>query len=375
MRETPSDDPARGGPVWWSSFLDSRSFGRDRDLLVLQLNGDNRVEALDGLALSWAANYATTTQDDSSQRLSYFYEPGCATVVPIPAGCVPGQFPATVGSLGEGFFGANARGSWRENDVEETQWFGRLDGEYDIQVSERIRVRVNSGGWYENATRDVLSQTFRLPSGEVFITDPTAQGLGRAFFDPLGGDPPPVTNESEREIWAWDFSSKATFFERFDLLGGLRFENIFIDSKNDPFTGNTDVAGVDQIFPSRYLFFDRRDDPARVLEGPTAPAFTVFNDQILGIDVPVDFSTTRCDVFDFRTFEIDRRGCVNVDNDDYDSLINGRSTSGRSCPWSASPSGRSKGSPCEAPGRRPWRVRRSARWATTRAPSRAPTRS
>src|SRR5690606_11863800 len=59
-------------------------------------------------------------------------------------------------------------------------------------------------------------------------------------------------------------------------------EQIFIDSKNDPFTGELTLGGRPAIFPTAYLFFDRLDTP---LEGLQQSAF---NDQILGIDVPVD---------------------------------------------------------------------------------------
>jgi hypothetical protein len=325
VRNNPGEARSRG-PIYFASFLDSRSFGRERDLLVAQLNGDHRGLFLDGLQLAWAANYATTTQTDDQKSLQYFFEPDCASRVPLAPDCVPSAFPATPGGLGAGFFYANGgRGQSLLNEVEERQYFGRVDGEYEVDVSEAIAVKLASGGWYENAQRDVDSQGFPLPSGQIVLRGGSAQDLGTLYFGGgFGAELRPVTNDSTREIWAWSLGPKATFWNRFDLLGGLRFENITIESNNDPRTGRVDATGVDAIRPSRYLFFDRRDNPTRAAETPTAPAFTVFNDQILGITVPIDRDTTLCDATDPQTGAIDRRGCVDITNEQQEALINGR---------------------------------------------------
>lgn len=324
VRDSPDGSPARGGPVWFSSFSDSRSFGRDRDLLVTQLNGRNRIEALEGLSFSWAGNYATTTQNDQEQALKYVFEPDCAGIRPFdPANCAPVTIPVTVESIGAGQYAANAnRGSFRVNDVEETQWFGRGDLTYEASLSEAVGVRLQSGGWYEHASRNVDSQTYGLPSGERYIQALTGPELGAEYFaDP--GVLPGVSNESTREIWAWSGGARATFWDKLDVVGGVRLENIFIESLNDPYTGQIDIQGVPVIQPQRTLFFERRDNPTRPLEGPTAAAYTVFNDQILGIDVPIDNSTTLCNKFDPATLTTDTRGCVDLDAESLQSLIDG----------------------------------------------------
>ena len=78
----------------------------------------------------------------------------------------------------------------------------------------------------------------------------------------------------------------------------MRVEDIHIESNNDPFTGSV-IDGVEAIFPSRYLFFDRYDNPNIVFESlapfPPDPDVT-YNDQILGIEVPVDPATGFVDI-------------------------------------------------------------------------------
>jgi outer membrane receptor protein involved in Fe transport len=99
-----------------------------------------------------------------------------------------------------------------------------------------------------------------------------------------------------------------TLWEDLDLLAGARFESITIESNNDPFTGQTIFDGTEGIFPGKFLFFERLDNPARgEVSRPPAPG-TIFNDQILGIDVPIDPETGFVDL---------------TSNEALESLING----------------------------------------------------
>jgi outer membrane receptor protein involved in Fe transport len=330
VKDVPTDSEVRDGPVYWAHFADSRSFDRNRDLLVTQLNGSHVIEQLPGLELRWAGNWARTKQDDDFRSLQYFYQPDCgrsATASPtVPEGCVPESFPATVEALGPGMYGANARASGRVNDVQETSYFGRGDGTYETELGEFLGLEFGTGGWYEHASREVEAQGLGLPRGNFFREADTAQRLGEIFFvDETTTPQSPATNEAAREIWAWNVGSKATFWDRFDLLGGVRLENLEITSENEPFTGRDDprIPGLPLIFPSRYLMFDRRDDPRLAGETPTAPAFTVFNDQILRQPVEVDRTTTACDKVDPQTGMVDRRGCVNLTDAQQQSLLSG----------------------------------------------------
>jgi outer membrane receptor protein involved in Fe transport len=89
-------------------------------------------------------------------------------------------------------------------------------------------------------------------------------------------------NDAKRQIWAWNVGSKATFFDDWDVLGGVRLEKIFMESQNDAFTGTNSPYGGPETFPTRYLLFDHLDNSLR---GETTGA-TTFNSDLLGISVP-----------------------------------------------------------------------------------------
>ncbi len=319
---TPFDQSTRGFP-WYASFFDSRSFDTRRDLHVYQLNGDHILDLLiDGLHFEWTGNYATTTQDESSLGARFSYEP-CRNDDEVVLSCPPGvtpinenleamptSFPVRVENLGPGKFLARRGLFTSDNEIEEEQYFGRLDGDYEIEPLRWLLAEARSGIWYERADRDVDSSflsgdklSIECPNPAVqgcigsgtqyVIFGDTAQQMGRRIFStalPRGSDGildglQSSRNESKREIQALHVGAKTTFWEDLDLLGGVRLENIFIESRNDPFQPG-EVAGLDKtpaIFPSKYLFFDRIDNRVR----ETTPFNPPFNDQILNIDVPV----------------------------------------------------------------------------------------
>lgn len=296
--ETPL--PSRG-PAWFSSFFESDSFQRERDLLVYQVNGDHRVEPLEGLHLSWAANHARTTQEELSRGARIWFEPEDLTQIPT-------QFPTTPESLGPGAFYAGSGLFFSENDIEETQDFVRIDADYERSLGERLSVRMNGGFWYESADREVTSSFLESPtvggSSQFAIEGSTIEELGEVIFDTLQRDANgdligtrDTSNESSREITAWNLGSKATFFEKFDVTGGVRIEKIFIESLNDPFTGEQQF-GAPSIFPTAYLFFDRLDNPARGEVAFPPPPGTTFNDELLGVEVPIDPATGLVDLTD-----------------------------------------------------------------------------
>jgi outer membrane receptor protein involved in Fe transport len=195
---------------------------------------------------------------------------------------------------------------------------------------------VNSGGWYEHATRGVDSSFLESPtvsgSSQFAILGETQEQLGRAVFDQIdkrNGEPSfmrKTENDATREIWAWYAGSKATLWERWDLLGGVRLENIFIDSRNQPFTGDLRF-GAPATFPEAYLFFDQLDNPQRRVGGvlfpevstPPPPGST-FNGDLLGIDrpatpcpIPSDPGRTCVDL-------VDRASILSLVNGEIDEL-------------------------------------------------------
>jgi TonB-dependent receptor len=305
VRGSANEDPSRG-PLWFANFNESASFERERDLLISQLNGDHRFDAVEGLHVSWAGNYAETTQDETSQGLRYFFEPGDADQAPT-------QFPVTAEALGLGQFAATTGIFFSHNDISEDQGFGRLDLDYEIPIAEDFTLKLTTGAWYENASRDVDSSFLETPTVggiEPVVFGDTPAELAESVGEQLDrtvdeeGEPGPLsglrdtTNESSREIEAWHLGSKATLFQQLDLLAGFRIESTFIESLNDAFTGEDSPFGGPEMFPTRYLFFDRLDNPARFEVGAPPPPGTTFNDQVLGIDVPVDPDTGLVDLVD-----------------------------------------------------------------------------
>jgi len=301
LREELTDTPARGA-LWFANFGRSYSYKTERDLDVYQLNGKHAVDLFEGLDLSWAANYAKTSQDERTLSNRFFYEPcGFSGGYPCDGGgapiAIPTRFPATVGALGPGtyFASGNAGGIVSSQvEIDERQYFVRGDADQDVDLADFVSLNLKAGFWWEDAKRDVdasFLETVTVGGLSQWSLDaPTLYGLGSTLFDRF--DPSTAlrqsTTKSSREITAGHAGAKLTFWDDVDLLGGLRVEHIFIDSKNSPFTGEFNYQRP-TTFPVAYLFFDRQDN-ASLGETPARPG-TIFNDQILGIDVPVDPDT------------------------------------------------------------------------------------
>ena len=293
VRTNANDFPSKG-PLWSSSFNESESFDVKRDLAVYQLNGDHHVDAIDGLHFAWAANTARTRQKEDFLGARYFYEPTDTTQI-------PNEFPITLDALGPGKFYVNNGVFSNSNDVEEKQNFGRLDADYEFAPLPALTLRLDSGVWYERATRDVGAIFLESPTvsgnSQFAIAGDTAEELGEVIFDSLDrteeGELPGrnSTSDAMRKLKAWNFGGKATLWDDLDLLAGGRYESIKIQSNNDPFTGELAFDGSPAIFPTKYLFFDRLDNPSRGEVIATPPEGTTFNDELLGITVPADPNT------------------------------------------------------------------------------------
>jgi TonB-dependent receptor len=304
VRGSPSDDPSRG-PLWYDAFFESQAFQRDRELTVYQLNGEHRIAWIDGLHFAWAGNHAKTTQEETTRGARIFYEAEDTADIPT-------RFPATPGALGPGQYYATPDLFLSVNEIEETQDFARFDADYQRELGEHLTLTVNGGFWYEKADRDVVSSFLETPavagSTQFAIPGRSLEELGGRVFDELqqtDGELAGVRtaeNEASREITAWSFGGKATLWDRLDLLGGLRIESIFIESLNDAFTGQL-LNGAPATFPSQYLLFDRLDNQARGEITSPVPPGTTFNDQLIGIRVPIDPATGLVDLTDRASIE------------------------------------------------------------------------
>lgn len=315
-------DPVSRGAAWFDNISQSSSFSTDRSLWVAQLNGDHRLEALlEGLHASWAVNKAKTTQSEDAVGALYFFEPFDLT---IPEST---SFPLSVEELGPGLYYANNSIFANTNDINEDQYFARFDVDYERELLDELTIRVGSGYWIEHAKRSVESSFLESPSvagaGTQFaIPGETPQELGRSLLDSLiqTSESRPAgfrdaTSDGDRKIRAYYFSGKATVYDMVDVFGGARFERLKIASNNDPFVEGAEPLfdGSPRIFPSKYVFFDRQDNAANGEQPPLDPENATFNDQILGIDVPIDPVTGFVDLVDRESIEALVNGLIDED--------------------------------------------------------------
>ena len=324
-RQLLAGSPLNGHP-FTASFMESTSVDRDRDLRVGQLNGDHEFGFLEGLKLRWAANRAKTTQNEEAYRSRIFYT---GTRLPTDVS----EFPISVEDLGLGgtYFGRDDL-TFNQVEVEEEQGFGRLDLEYGFDPLDFLRMELRGGAWYEKSTREADSSFLEFPVANLgacgavvcqanfsnfVVLGKTLEEVGRHVGETLQrGDDGRFLglrdseSDAERRIQAWNLDLKATLWDRLDLLAGARLEKIEIESENVPEEG-PEQFGVPDIFPSRYVFFDRLDNPDSPREEystllPPDPD-RVFNDQRIGISVPIDPET----------------GLVDIGPEDYAELLRG----------------------------------------------------
>jgi TonB-dependent receptor len=300
LRES-RNDPATRGPLWFTSFGETESFRRKRDLRVYQANGDHTFEIVDGLTFDWSTNYAKTTQEEDALGARMFFEPDDPTAT-------PSSFPVSASQLGSGRWAVNDGIFQSHNEIDESQHFGRFDAAYERGFfDDLVLLKVGGGGWFESAERTVASSFLESPtvdgSSQFVLFGETEQALADSILDSLDRSEGALSglreteSEASRDVTAWNLDAKATLWDRVDLLGGVRLEKISIESRNDPFTGE-DRFGAPAIFPEAYLFLDRLDNPARgEVSVPPLPG-TSFNDELLGVAVPIDPATGLVDLLD-----------------------------------------------------------------------------
>jgi len=353
--------PQNGVPAY-SAFFRTQSFARERELELYQINGDHEFGLLPGLHLAWALNRAKTQQEDESLGFLGYYLPGSDNVVeltneflamdrPLSGPFGVSDLPACgPDSIDCGFSSGNDI-TFSSNFIEEEQDFARVDLDYERPFLDWLRVEVSGGGWYEKSERSVDAKF--LPAGSAQQDSNTNQfripgpgTCGPSPFPPcadslvevgdfifggergldLDDDDLPLgtsqtTSLASREIVAWYVGSKLSFFEKIDVLGGVRVEDIQIESINDPFFGPEEppFLGGPRTFPSRFVLFDRFDNVV-LNEVSEFDPDRVHNDQILGIDVP----TAPCPDAPGTPLDESQFECVDIQSDDeFRALVNG----------------------------------------------------
>ena len=243
---------------------------RDRArLLLYQLNGDHRFEAIEGLQSSWAANHAKTTQDEKALGARFFFEPDDPD-----ADAADASSPSTSTTSGPGRFAANSgdrlqherhrRGP--ELRAPRRDLRDGADGRADRRAEHRRLVRARGARRGLDLSREpdrrraavqfASSATPRRSSARTSST----RSIGRPTGD-LARRARPRTNPTARSRPGAS-GSRPRLWRTLDLLGGFASRRIFIESLNDPFTGEHALRRARDLSRG-WLFFDRFDNPAR----------------------------------------------------------------------------------------------------------------
>ncbi|MGJ8651936.1 MAG: TonB-dependent receptor domain-containing protein [Opitutaceae bacterium] len=225
----------------------------ERELEVMQINGSHVFESsrfLSGLEIDWGLSRAETRQTESD-------------VVSLSALELPdGTYFAQVGTdSGDQFI---PKVSWR--NIEEEQDFGRIDFAYDFEFSDWLSLRPEFGYAKEDTYRGTTLITYdlALSPSTVFTSD-----LGQTYQNGLTGQTvgnvdPVTTAEGRRGNESFYFATKATFWDQFDVVAGMRIEDFLMSST---------TSSEGEFFNSDVLISTVAGNPN-----------SVFNAQLLGIN-------------------------------------------------------------------------------------------
>ena len=291
-------DPSQPGHGYYAPTFETLSQKRERDLQVLQLNGEHQLTDDDQLAFSWVVNQAETTQSEETARMKYVYDfddqsdplqAGLLTAAGDPTTALEILSVEEMKELEAALIaaGQNADAVFRANDillnnveVEETQDFGRVDFHLNQKLSDNLSLKVDTGMYLEKAERSVRAE---------FLESPTIGGL-KTNIDNVGEESPAdlwdeifsnldrngsqlggsrfSTNESERDIKAFNFKTNLEVNKKWDFLAGVRVEEISLISDNEPFF---DDGGQFKSFPNLTVLESVLGAPTNSIKDPNDP--------------------------------------------------------------------------------------------------------
>ena len=339
-----------GQHAFFSPLFESRTFDRERELRVYQLNGNHSFDRwVEGLSATWVANYSEAEQQETTFNVRYSLDSLENIAEESQGVTAPRNFPATFNDIiGTPIYASRNDPVFAENEIDENLYFGRIDLKYEFEPIREVTATISGGFWFEQANRSVTSKFEDVATGD--LTQPGAVGA-QININPNTYDPSqpsqsgPRTQETQfailgftpremgarvfrganfdrvrsatedgfratssslrREIRAYYSELKLTILEDVDLIGGVRFEDLRITSENDPFLGGCGAqdfvngecpegnrAGP-TLFPSRFFFFDRADDPS-LGEVFRVPDDFTFNDELVGVNLPFEGPFVNC---------------------------------------------------------------------------------
>ncbi|HKK17469.1 MAG TPA: TonB-dependent receptor [Opitutales bacterium] len=291
-------DPSAPGHGFYAPTFETLSQLRERDLEVFQVNGEHQLTEDETLSLTWALNKAETTQSEETARMKYVYDfdtgsdpltKSLLTAAGDPLTALEILTVEQVAELEEALIaaGQDVDAVFRANDiamnnvdVRETQDFGRVDFHFKQEISERLEVSADTGFYFEKAERSVQAE---------FLESPTIGGIGQNI-DNVGSESPgglweailsgldrngsqlsgtrSSTNESLRDITAFNFKTKLEVSKKWELLGGVRVEQILLTSDNEPFF---DDGGIFKSFPNLTVLESVLGEPLNSIKDPGNP--------------------------------------------------------------------------------------------------------
>jgi len=295
-----------------SDFFQSSSFFRTRELTIYQGNGSHRFEGWADVEMDWIFNHSETSQKEEARKFSYWYTPEIDGVNRADEE----QYRLRIGNQGVGQDEAIFLNS---NDISEASDYQSIHIEASRELREGLSFTFRSGLSVEDADRDVVSNLANLSGTHDAVTG-SPYPLEDTILNSLGVDDAnnyfTNTNKSGRTIHAHYFDGKLSILDKVELLFGMRFEDLILTTKNDPFEETLgDQSG--EIFPSRYLMFDTRDGSTAsegypgdgdVGQEPDTTNLLPGNPAILGLNLP--------------SYMIDPDGTINPTQDDLRRVLN-----------------------------------------------------
>ena len=293
------------GPLWFSNFSSSRSFDIERDLTVYQINGDHRFDSARRPPLQLGGQPGEDHADRDGARRAHLLrarQRACAGLRDSDQLSRSRWTRSCGGRRGRGRMPGRPEPSRREQrpalqqptTSTRTRTSAASTLEYEFEVFDPLTLQFSSGGWFENATRDVKSKFLREPrpsagSSNCAVSARRREELGRAD---LRRRSTAAMRDGDQRFQARDQGRKRRpegdpLGQDLDLLGGLRLEDILIESNNEPFTGGQPASARRR--PSRMSTSSSIGStiPFRGEVGSVSSPNATYNDQLLGIDVPL----------------------------------------------------------------------------------------
>lgn len=239
----------------------------ERELKTHQVNGSHDLDnLLSGISINWIYSHADTEQTETNSFVS--------NAIRLPDGTYnTGQNTDMGNSLAPS-------AAWRKIEEEQDYYQGELVHLYEF--SEDLRLESHLGYSHEKTDRDVYQEFYSFSSGGFKeLTNVNLLTSSNTDLDELIADAAGYPNtqsvrvdtkaEGEREIDAYFFNGKLSIGEKFDVIGGVRYEDIYMSTA-------TSSSGD-------FFNFELLRDTAT---GGSTPDRAIENAQILGIGDPLD---------------------------------------------------------------------------------------